>query len=100
MQAGAALIDLGNPQRLEIAVELLSSDAVRVPVGAQARIDGWGGPPLTAKVRQIEPSGFTKTSALGIEEQRVRAILDFEAAPGERDRQDRVWISVWATAIG
>jgi len=83
--AGTALIEVGDPRRLEIAVELLSSDAVRVPVGASARIDGWGGPkPLMARVRHVEPAGFTKTSALGIEEQRVRVILDFEKGTGDQ----------------
>jgi HlyD family secretion protein len=74
--AGTALVEIGDPSYLEIAVDLLSSDAVRVPRDAEARIDGWGGPVLAAKVRRIESAGFTKVSALGIEEQRVKAVFD------------------------
>jgi HlyD family secretion protein len=77
VQAGSPLIEIGDPRDLEISVDLLSRDAVRVTPGAPARIDAWGGPePLTARVRRVEPTGFTKVSALGIEEQRVKVILD------------------------
>ena len=62
-------------------VELLSADAVKVREGATASVEGWGGPPLTAKVTRVEPAGFTKVSALGIEEQRVRTILTLQNAP-------------------
>lgn len=87
VSAGTALIEIGDPRQLEVAVDLLSSDAVRVEEGALARIDGWGGgAPLAARVRTVEPAGFTKVSALGIEEQRVRVILDFVAGPEERPR--------------
>lgn len=87
VSAGTALIEIGDPRQLEVVADLLSSDAVRVAVGAAARIDGWGGEkPLAAKVRTVEPAGFTKVSALGIEEQRVRVILDFEGGPEERLR--------------
>jgi HlyD family secretion protein len=74
--AGAPLMEIGNPKNLEIVVELLSRDAVRVRVGARATIESWGGPPLNARVRQIDKAGFTKVSALGIEEQRVKVWLD------------------------
>ena len=58
--------------------DLLSTDAVRVKPGARAIIEQWGGErELAAKVRRVEPSGFTKISALGVEEQRVNVILDF-----------------------
>lgn len=79
--AGAPLFALGNPQNLEIFSELLSTDAVQVRRGASVRIDGWGGPPLLGRVRLVEPAGFLKVSALGIEEQRVRAIIDFADSP-------------------
>ncbi len=79
--AGTALVEIGDPTELEIAVDLLSSDAVRVPRDAEARIDGWGGPTLTARVRRIESAGFTKVSALGIEEQRVKAVFDLVDPP-------------------
>lgn len=82
VQAGAPLVEVGNPRNLEIVVELLSRDAVRVAPNALARIEGWGGETvLHARVRRIEPTGFTKVSALGIEEQRVRVILDFIDPP-------------------
>jgi HlyD family secretion protein len=81
---GAGLIDIGDPSDLEIVVEFLSRDAVRIKPGQTARIESWGGDEvLEAKVRRIEPTGFTKVSALGIEEQRVKVILDFTGPPQE-----------------
>lgn len=84
VSAGTPLIDLGDPERLEVVAELLSSDAVHIRPGAPARVDGWGGSPLAATVRRVDPAGFTKVSALGIEEQRVRVILDFDDPPEAR----------------
>ncbi|MCZ0963432.1 efflux RND transporter periplasmic adaptor subunit [Paracoccus benzoatiresistens] len=75
VQPGAPILEIGNPANLEIVVDLLSRDAVRVREGSQARITGWGGDPLPARVARVEPSAFTKVSALGIEEQRVAVIL-------------------------
>jgi HlyD family secretion protein len=76
--AGEALVEIGEPGQLEIVADLLSTDAVRVKPGARAIIEQWGGSrELAAKVRRVEPSGFTKISALGVEEQRVNVILDF-----------------------
>jgi HlyD family secretion protein len=76
--AGDPLLEIGDPQQLEIVSDLLSTDAVRVKPGARATIEQWGGTTaLEARVRRIEPSGFTKISALGVEEQRVNVILDF-----------------------
>ncbi|SDB40485.1 efflux RND transporter periplasmic adaptor subunit [Bauldia litoralis] len=74
--AGQGLLELGDPANLEIIVHLLSSDAVSVHPGSHATIDQWGGQPLAAEVRQVDPAAYTKVSALGIEEQRVDAILD------------------------
>jgi HlyD family secretion protein len=75
--AGTPILEIGNPGDLEIAADLLSTDAVKVSPGAKAWITDWGGRgELAARVRLIEPSGFTKFSALGVEEQRVRVILD------------------------
>ena len=75
--AGASLIDIGNAERLEVVVDLLSTDAVKVQAGNRALIENWGGErPLAARVRLVEPFGFTKISALGIEEQRVNVVLD------------------------
>lgn len=82
--AGTALLTIGDLQDLEIEVDLLSSDAVRIVAGARAVVDRWGGDEvLQAVVRQIDPSGFTKVSALGIEEQRVRVRLDL-VTPADR----------------
>ena len=78
--AGTPLVEIGDPGNLEILVELLSADAVKVREGAEATVEGWGGPPLAAKVVRVEPAGFTKVSALGIEEQRVRTILELQGS--------------------
>jgi len=81
--AGDPLIEIGDPSRLEIVSDLLSTDAVQVKPGARVLIEQWGGDgSLDARVRRVEPSGFTKLSALGVEEQRVNVILDF-ANPDE-----------------
>ena len=78
--AGEPLVEIGNPaQDLEIVSDLLSTDAVRLRAGAQVRIERWGGDrALMARVRRVEPSGFTKVSALGVEEQRVNVLMSFE----------------------
>lgn len=79
--AGAPLVDIGNPLDLEIVADLLSTDAVQIKLGAPVRIDGWGGQPIRGKVVRVDPAGFLKVSALGIEEQRVRVTIDFTDAP-------------------
>nr|WP_281500772.1 HlyD family efflux transporter periplasmic adaptor subunit [Kordiimonas marina] len=79
--AGTPLIEIGNPENLELTVDLLSEDAVLVSPGQKAIITGWGGPDMEARVRRIEPFGYTKVSALGIEEQRVNVILDLVNPP-------------------
>ncbi|SEW26325.1 HlyD family secretion protein [Aliiroseovarius sediminilitoris] len=74
---GAPILSIGETDDLEITAEILSTDAVRLTPGAAAYVDRWGGDAsLEARVRVIEPAGFTKVSALGIEEQRVRVVLD------------------------
>jgi HlyD family secretion protein len=84
--AGEPLIAIGDPGQIEIVTDLLSTDAVRVKPGARATIEQWGGEPaLAAIVRRIEPAGFTKVSALGVEEQRVNVVLDFVDADDEAD---------------
>jgi HlyD family secretion protein len=76
------LIELGDPAALEIVVDLLSADAVRVAAGQRVYVEGWGQPePLNGVVQRVEPFGFTKISALGIEEQRVNVIIDFTDPP-------------------
>jgi HlyD family secretion protein len=85
VSAGTPLMEVGNPGDLEILVELLSSDAVKVKEGAEAKVTGWGGGRvLDGKVRRIEPFGFTKISALGVEEQRVNCLIDLVGPLEER----------------
>jgi HlyD family secretion protein len=75
---GMELLVVGDPSQLEIVVDLLSADAVKVKPGMKVLFDRWGGDkPLEGRVRTIEPYGFTKISALGVEEQRVNVIADF-----------------------
>jgi HlyD family secretion protein len=84
VQAGQALLEVGNPQSLEVVVEVLSTAAVKVGVGAKVMLDRWGGDQiLEGRVRVVEPAGFTKVSALGVEEQRVRVIVDI-TSPAEQ----------------
>lgn len=81
--AGAAIVTVGDPHKLEIVVDLLSTDAVKVKPGAEMLLENWGGEaPLRARVRTVEPSAFTKVSALGIEEQRTNIVADFVDPPG------------------
>ena len=82
VQAGTPLMEVGDPADIEVVVDVLSRDAVEIRPGAQAVIDNWGGPPLSARVRRVEPSAVTKVSALGIEEQRVAVILDLTEQSG------------------
>lgn len=74
---GTPLVEIGNPTDLEIELELLSTQAVKVSPGDRAIISRWGGEDINARVRLVEPSGFTKISALGVEEQRVYVVLNF-----------------------
>ena len=79
---GTQLLEIGDPANLEVEMEALSTDAVKVRPGYKAFIERWGGDkPLNAQVRVIEPAGYTKISALGVEEQRVKIILDFTDPP-------------------
>ena len=85
VQAGEPLMTIGDLTDLEIEVDLLSADAVRLATGARAWIERWGGEDaLDARVRRIDPRGFTRVSALGIEEQRVRVQLELLTPPEER----------------
>lgn len=82
VSSGAPLMEIGNPDDLEIVLDLLSKDAVRISEGADAYIEDWGGNEiLKARVRRIESSAFKKISALGIEEQRVKVRLDPVSPP-------------------
>jgi HlyD family secretion protein len=83
--AGPPRLEVGDIRDLEIVSDLLSSAAVRVRAGQSVLIEQWGGDrPLKGRVRRVEPSGFTKISALGVEEQRVNAIVDFDDPAEER----------------
>jgi HlyD family secretion protein len=85
VSAGFPLMEVGDQTDLEVWVELLSRDGVAVRPGARVLLEQWGGPtPLEARVRLVEPSAFTKISALGVEEQRVYVIADFVDPVGQR----------------
>jgi HlyD family secretion protein len=82
---GAEIMTIGDPDDLEVVAEFLSTDAVEVEPGAQAFIENWGRnrAPLRGQVRLVEPYGFLKISALGVEEQRVNVVVDFVGPPQE-----------------
>lgn len=85
--AGDPLVEIGDPGDLEVIVDFLSADAVLIRPGQEVIIDGWGGTePLSGRVRVVEPFGFTRISALGIEEQRVNVTIDFTGPAGQRER--------------
>ncbi|TIS55520.1 MAG: HlyD family efflux transporter periplasmic adaptor subunit [Mesorhizobium sp.] len=100
VQAGAPLIEIGDPLDLEIVADLLSTDAVRIKQGAPVWIDNWGGLPVQGRVSRVDPAGFTKVSALGIEEQRVRTTIDFADPPAKwsalgHDYRVIVHVAIW-----
>jgi HlyD family secretion protein len=99
--AGAPLIEIGDPRDLDVVADLLSSDAVQITPGASVRIDGWGGPPLRGRVVRVDPAGFLKVSALGIEEQRVQVTIDLVDPPEAwsrlgHDYRVTVHVAVWS----
>ena len=80
--AGAPLIEIGDPRALEVVIDVLSSDAARIVPGMPVAIEAWGGEPaLRGEVRRVEPSAFTRISALGVEEQRVKVIAAISDPP-------------------
>jgi HlyD family secretion protein len=80
VQPGTPLLEIGNPFALEVVVDVLTTDAVDIRPGALVRIDRWGGDSaITGHVHRVEPSAFTRLSALGVEEQRVNVIVDLDA---------------------
>ena len=82
--AGAPLMELGDPTQLEVVVDLLTEDAAQIKPGTPVQLTQWGGPGvLSGQVRLIEPAAFTKVSALGVDEQRVNAVIDITSAPSE-----------------
>lgn len=95
--AGTPLLELGNPGDLEVVVDILSTDAVQVQPGAPMLLEVGDGKTLRGRVRTVEPSGFTKVSPLGVEEQRVNVIgdlLDRASGLGDRFRVE-AQIVVW-----
>jgi HlyD family secretion protein len=85
VNAGERILEVGDPKDLEIKVDVLSTDAVRIRPGARVILEqGGGAQSLDGRVRLVEPSAFTKVSALGIEEQRVNVIIDFHDPPESR----------------
>jgi len=82
VQPGEAILEIGDPTRLEVVVDVLSADAVRIESGMRVILERWGEPrELSGRVRRVEPTGFTKISALGVEEQRVWVVVDITSAP-------------------
>jgi HlyD family secretion protein len=85
--AGQALMEIGNPRALEVEVDVLSDDAVRIKPGMRVLFERWGGEPaLEGSVRTVEPVGVTKVSSLGVEEQRVLVIADIVTPPDAWER--------------
>jgi HlyD family secretion protein len=102
VQPGTPLLEIGDPLDLEVVADLLSTDAVGIKACAPVRIDGWGGAPIKAHVTRVDPAGFLKVSALGIEEQRVRVTIDFVDEPKSwstlgHDYRVTVHVSVWTS---
>ncbi len=84
---GEQLLEIGDPLDLEVEIDVLSRDAVKITPGADVLLEQWGGAkPLNGEVRLVEPSGFTKISTLGVEEQRVNVIVDLVDPPQEREK--------------
>jgi HlyD family secretion protein len=82
---GTPILEIGNPDDLEVVIEALSRDGATIQPGAAVEFDHWGGgPALSGVVRLVEPSAFTKVSALGVEEQRVNVIADLLTPPAKR----------------
>jgi len=101
LPAGTPILEIGDPRDLEIVADLLSSDAVQIKPGASVRIDEWGGPALSGRVSRVEPDGFAKVSALGIEELRVRTLIDLIDPPDTwsalgNDFRVAVHIALWS----
>ena len=93
--AGEPLLEVGDPRDLEIVADFLSRDAVRIEAGMRVVIDQWGGDaPLAGRVRRVEPAGFMKVSALGVEEQRVNVIADLDEVPATLGDGYRVQVRV------
>jgi HlyD family secretion protein len=102
IQPGGPILEVGDPEDLEIAVDVLSTDAVEIRPGAEVSITNWGRlEPLSGRVRRVEPAAFTKLSVLGVEEQRVNVLIDLLSPRKDRiglgdAYQVDVRIAVWS----
>ena len=95
VQAGTPLFEISNQDRMEVIVDLLTQDAVKVDAGDAVRITGWGGDDaIDGTVRYKEPVAFTKFSALGVEEQRVNVIIDLQNPPPNLAAEYRVEVAI------
>jgi HlyD family secretion protein len=82
VQTGEPLLEIGDVRNIEVKVELLSPDAVRIAPGTKVLFKRWGGEgTLEGRVRRVEPAGFTKVSSLGVEEQRVLTLVEITSPP-------------------
>jgi HlyD family secretion protein len=104
LAVGTPILEIGDTAALEVVAELLTGDALRTPPGSRVRIERWGGDGvLEGRVARVEPAAFTKVSALGVEEQRVRVVIDIES-PAERWRSlgdgFRVGVRIVTLAVG
>ncbi|KMQ74770.1 efflux RND transporter periplasmic adaptor subunit [Marinobacter subterrani] len=103
IHAGEAILELGDPGALEVVIDVLSFDAVKLSPGVPARLTGWGGGTLDAVVRRVEPVGFEDVSALGVEERRVQVVADITSPRdawktlGDGYRVDAEFV-LWASA--
>ncbi len=87
VQAGTPVLEIGDPAQLEVVVDVLTADAVRIAPGAPARLERWGGPDaLIAHVVRVDPAAITRVSALGVEEQRVDVVLSLDSPHASRAR--------------
>ena len=101
LQAGETIAVLGDARHLELVIDVLSEDAVKIRPGHAVVVEDWGGtPPLRGRVRLVEPAAYTKISALGIEEQRVDVIADLETVPPQVGDGYRVEarVVIWQSA--
>jgi HlyD family secretion protein len=95
------LVEIGDPARLEVVVDVLTADAAAIEPATPVELTGWGGPPLRAAVRLVEPSAVTRVSALGVEEQRVAVVVDLLDPPAQWRGLGDGWrvdarIAVWS----
>ncbi|MAS94205.1 MAG: efflux transporter periplasmic adaptor subunit [Verrucomicrobiales bacterium] len=89
LQPGASILEVGDPKDLEMRIDVLSQDAATIQPGQKVIIEHWGGSAqLTGRIRLVEPSAYTKVSALGVDEQRVDVIADFDSLPDDENIGD------------